>query len=1091
MQFSFPDLLAIDERTNGNRIQQLIEPSRTEEVEVEEYSEQRAKGYILRSPDDEVLVLLNSAQPPEAFAKVLRMDAPEFSREALSAEAKKFWVKHPKSMPRDHPLDYEHRLSQVLSSWRNAFSYLEEDDDCTGLRPPQTGAVHAIHAHWALPNQVATVVMPTGTGKTETMLSVFVSKRLSKLLVVVPTDALRTQISRKFLTLGILKGLEDRLRGLKVVSDDAMYPIVGVLKHKPKNIHEVDEFFEKCNVVVTTMSIAGQCEKAIQERMAIHCPYLFIDEAHHIGAPTWRDFKELFKNNQVVQFTATPFRNDDEHIGGKIIFNYPLKKAQEEGFFKPIHFKPVVEFDLSKQDQVIAEKAIEQLREDRAHYNHLLMARVKDVNRAKEVFEIYQQWSEFNPVQIHTGIKSKTEREDIRRKIISGEAKVIVCVDMLGEGFDLPELKVAAFHDIRKTLAITLQLAGRFTRARTDLGDATFIANIADIDVGQELQKLYSHDPDWNALLREMSTSVIQEQEDLWDFIEGFQNFPDDIPLLNVRPAMSMVAYKTKCDTWAPTQFEKGLGGVDSLERIHYDINTRRNTLVVVTAKKVPIKWAKIEGLHNWDWELYIMFWDRAQNLLFVHTSSNNGFYKELAQAVAGSDVELITGPEIFRCFGGINRLRLQNVGLIEQLAKLIRYTMRSGSDVGHGLSEAQKRNVRKANIFGNGYEEGHKSPIGCSYKGRIWSYRKTNVEALTRWCSFVGRKLLDENINPDAVLEGTLIPKSVSERPALMPIGVDWPHEIYEQSETAVKIMIENVGSAFLFDTDINLKSPSEAGNIHFEISTELAQIELETVLFEEDGIEDYRFAIVGTTNQVWIKAGSATKELVKYFYDNPPVVWFADGSSLEGNQFIELKRNYPPYSIEKIQDWDWAGIDLKKEAQGTEKAPDSIQYHVINKLKGENYDIIFDDDGSGESADVVCIRKSERSLEVEFYHCKYSSEVKAGARIGDLYEVCGQAQKSIHWKEDMPSLFSHLLRREPKKKDGAESTRYEVGNKETLITLREMSRVLPTELKIFIVQPGVAKSRISHDQLQLLSVTENYLMETYMLPFGVITSH
>jgi hypothetical protein len=55
----------------------------------------------------------------------------------------------------------------------------------------------------------------------------------------------------------------------------------------------------------------------------------------------------------------------------------------------------------------------------------------------------------------------------------------VICVDMLGEGFDLPELKIAAFHDIRKSLAVTLQLAGRFTRFRPDLGEATFIANIA------------------------------------------------------------------------------------------------------------------------------------------------------------------------------------------------------------------------------------------------------------------------------------------------------------------------------------------------------------------------------------------------------------------------------------------------------------------------------------------------------------------------------------------------------------------------------------------------------------------------------------
>src|SRR5690606_21909930 len=108
--------------------------------------------------------------------------------------------------------------------------------------------------------------------------------------------------------------------------------------------------------------------------------------------------------------------------------------------------------------QRIAELAVEQLREDRQKHDHILMARVGDVDRATEVYEIYKQYPEFNPVQIHYGIKSARERERIRQKIITREAKIIVCVDMLGEGFDLPELKIAAFHDIRKSLAVTLQL---------------------------------------------------------------------------------------------------------------------------------------------------------------------------------------------------------------------------------------------------------------------------------------------------------------------------------------------------------------------------------------------------------------------------------------------------------------------------------------------------------------------------------------------------------------------------------------------------------------------------------------------------------
>ena len=78
---------------------------------------------------------------------------------------------------------------------------------------------------------------------------------------------------------------------------------------------------------------------------------------------------------------------------------------------------------------------------------------------------------------------------------------------MLGEGFDLPELKIAAFHDIRKSLPITLQFAGRFTRTKYDekLGHASFVANIADLDVRAELEDLYADGANWNQLLSDTS----------------------------------------------------------------------------------------------------------------------------------------------------------------------------------------------------------------------------------------------------------------------------------------------------------------------------------------------------------------------------------------------------------------------------------------------------------------------------------------------------------------------------------------------------------------------------------------------------------
>jgi hypothetical protein len=130
---------------------------------------------------------------------------------------------------------------------------------------------------------------------------------------------------------------------------------------------------------------------------------------------------------------------------------------------------------------------------------------------------------------------------------------------------------------------------------------------------------------------------------------------------------------------------------------------------------------------------------------------------------------------------------------------------------------------------------------------------------------------------------------------------------------------------------------------------------------------------------------------------------------------------------------------------------------------------------------------------LDVEFYHCKFSHSAIAGSRVSDLYEVCGQAQKSIWWAsslEKRTDLFTHLMRRESGRVSRQRPSRLERGTMELLQTLREVSRAYPVNLSINIVQPGLARSTISLDQLQLLGVTENHLFETYQLPLGVVAS-
>lgn len=76
--------------------------------------------------------------------------------------------------------------AEILESWRGQFSFDTEKFDArgmpvkSGLRPPQIGALHAVLAHWTVEFSPATIVMPTGTGKTETMLSLIVCSRLNE-----------------------------------------------------------------------------------------------------------------------------------------------------------------------------------------------------------------------------------------------------------------------------------------------------------------------------------------------------------------------------------------------------------------------------------------------------------------------------------------------------------------------------------------------------------------------------------------------------------------------------------------------------------------------------------------------------------------------------------------------------------------------------------------------------------------------------------------------------------------------------------------------------------------------------------------------
>jgi len=1006
----------------------------------------------------------------------------------------KRWLRHPQMV--------DHTPEDVLSSWTNQFSYKEEvDEDHPGLRRPQLGALHAILGHFLSPTDVATVVLPTGTGKTETMLSAMVTGKCKKLLVTVPSSALRNQMYGKFKNLGVLKDPK-----FKIVGDDALYPIVGVVNTAFETAEELNAFIAQCNVVITTMQIIDSAPQDQQEVYVSAFTNVFVDEAHHIVATSWRKFADRFPKNRLIQFTATPFRNDGQRLEGKIIFNYQLKQAQEDGYYRTIKFLPIREYDDEKADRAIAVRAIEQLRADlEAGHCHILMARCESKPRARAVYSIYQEiCPDLNPVIIYSDHPQYKENYDL---ILRREAKVIVCVNMLGEGFDLPELKIAAFHDIRKSLPVTLQFAGRFTRTSrdADLGNASFVANLADITVQQELDNLYEEDADWNVLLANANDNRVEKQEEYKQLLDGFRNgVSSKIPVSSIYPKLSAVVYKSYTDTWHPDEFLKGIRGYEDLDFTSYDINDAEKLVVAVYAKEQNIEGIHVKDVKTLAWSFLVLFWDEDKKLLYINSSDNGSVFKEIANHVVGENGHepvLIKGMDVFRTFHNMKRTKLRNVGLKVYLGKDIRYRMHAGRDVERALSDAELQNSEKAFVVGDGFENGDKSSIGASYKGRIWSLNGAgNILTFKNWCLEQGEKLTNDGIDGNQILTQTLIPKTVYRVPnRALPFSIDWDGMMWDERENHFAFNLLGIES-HLFNTDIVLceDSPIQDDSLFFEVTNGTQRVVFKLELFEnrqnpDNVYADYRVTKI-TDGEASIRFGRKDINLADFFYDYPPTIFFTDGSSLCGTEYIEL--NTPPvvYNRNRIDGWNWQGVDLATESQGV--APNiktnSIQYRVIQKLMNGDYDIIYDDDDAGEIADVITLKQADDKIQIELYHLKFAQGGRVSDRIGNFYEVCGQAQKSANWKyKEAEELVDHMLRRETKREGGNECSRIQKGDKETLVKLLKLvKKKIPVSYSIYIVQPGVSKVGASDEILTLLGVTDSYLKDKTGIDLRVITN-
>lgn len=989
-----------------------------------------------------------------------------------------------------HPAIENATTDDIVRSWLDKFHFKKEDIDnnVKGLRSPQLGALFAFMSESQVPKNRSIIVMPTGTGKTETMLSILVANQCKKLLVTVPSDALRSQLSEKFITLGVLPQFG-------IVSNNCKYPYVGIVE-SGMDVKDWECLIVRSNVVVTTMNLLCKCPPDVISLLNKSFSHVFVDEAHHTEAPSWRKFIDSFDAKKVTLFTATPFRNDGQKLRGKFIYTFSLKDAQKQGYYKPIELHTIREYDDTRADREIAEEAVRILKRDlQAGHDHILMARCSSKKRANEIFKYYEKYKEFNPVKIYSDLSEKSE---LLQEIKTKQHRIIVCVNMLAEGFDLPEMKIAAIHDQKQSMPVTLQFIGRFTRTNIDnnLGKASFIVNVAFPPIADELEKLYSYDADWNELLPQMSDKKSQQEVDFNRFISDFSNIDNsDIPFRQIRPALSTVIYRITNDTWYLSKWDKTLSS-NAYEYKFMSHDKGGNTIVIILGRIANVDWGNVKTVQDLKWDIVIIHRHLTTKYkhIYVNTTDNSINIYAIVESICGEKPQKVSGEVMFRALDGMRVFSVVNFGGREGRVSPLTFRSFYGKDIQKVITQLESGRLIKNNIFGNGYKNGDKTSIGCSLKGRVWSYKRGNIQQFCEWCETVGEKIENESINPNVILSNTLKVESINERPRVIPMRIDWADSIYRAAEQRVII-----NSRPFWEVDLELyEFSSDTDDIKFIIivNNDISQYAIKYGITRKDTINSYKVVQVSGPKIPLNIGAKSYVDIIDYFNEdgNAPAIGFADGSSLFGNNLVRNPYPNTTFSAEKLKVFDWTGVNLSKESQGEFPfETDSIQYKFAQELK-KRFDIVYDDDGSGEIADLIGINIEQFTYDIHLYHLKFAIGGKLSSRIDNFYAVCGQAEKSLKWCEsEYKKKFADRLLARINGHNNNRSSRLLKGTEEDLYSMRQqISWEKEIKMHINIVQPSLSKAKANEapDILNLLGVVDEYLKDFGNVEFNVYCS-
>lgn len=945
-------------------------------------------------------------------------------------------------------------------------------DDPPGFRDAQRAALFSLGAHFAQRNDPAIVTMPTGSGKTAVLQASAFLLRATRVLIVTPSRLVREQIYDDFRQLGVLKRL------------GAVPPALD-----PPSVYNADakvtdwEALRGYDVVVATPNSASPVVEGVSAPPEDFFDLVLVDEAHHSPAFTWSELLKSFPKARRALFTATPYRRDESEIKGRFVFTYDLKRAYEDGVFGQISYVPVEGFDEGAEDRAIAMAAERQFRQDKdAGLQHRLMVRTDSKARAAELLKAYEAATELKLKLIkseHSVGHVKRIIDDLRSGALDG----IVCVNMLGEGFDLPNLKIAAIHTPHKSLAVTLQFIGRFARTSGEaLGNATFIAAPSSIKV--EAEKLYAQGAAWSEIVPNLSATRVLREERAREILESFD--PDrtadpeieEFSLYGLTPYMHVKVWRLT----DPVRIDETIEFPFGLDVVYSAVSEDFNTAVFVVRESTKVRWSEDERLTNVSNHLFIIHHNREKGFLFVCASKRqDGIYQRLCETITGRTLRGLSADTLNRVLLDVEDLKFYNVGMRNRASNSSaeQYLTKAGGSVERTIDPTAARQYLRGHFFGGGRRDGVDITIGVSSASKIWQNSSARLFDLVDWMDGLAERLA----SPRAVVTHSgLDLLSTGTEINTLPARVffaDWDKEVYLRPWSVVV-----PGRSPVPLTSFDLLADHDGCTDH-QVPIEIRGHGLEIkLIYDVRGEPHFRYQ-AGSADFELERRG-VTCALIDHLNERPLSLFTVDFGTLRGSEY------HPPWNPEEapfdaacleLIDFRGSGVCINTEVGPPRNGHLSIFEFVEARLVGGAAPVIFCDHGSGEIADYIEIREIGDETEVEIYHCKSTKSDRPGARVEDAYEVMGQAIKSARWC----SRKNIRAKIESRMSTGG-------GNRFRRGTYAEVERLLgrpkPPLFHITVVQPGFAGSRLSTELRHLMAGAHLHLRHADVTGFKVLAS-